>query len=215
MQSTAPHWLASGFSLLERLGESVWQRNLKTGEIWISPGIWEDQLGYDPSLLPITHEAARELTHPLDLDLAEEEIELHIRSDEPFEVEIRFRAADAEWHFMRMRGCVVGQGPAEPGYVGGIMTDVTKLVFAARARLQAEVLVATLSTRESQVLSCLVAGAASKNIAYGLGISQRTVEGYRARVMEKLGVHGVGDLVQLAIAGGVTAASAADCGQSH
>jgi len=54
-----------------------------------------------------------------------------------------------------------------------------------------------LTPREREVLDLVVAGKANKNIARALGISQRTVEIHRARVMEKMGVRSVSMLVQL------------------
>ena len=42
-----------------------------------------------------------------------------------------------------------------------------------------------------------MAGQANKVIALDLGLSERTVELHRARVMQKLGVRGVAQLVQL------------------
>ena len=54
-----------------------------------------------------------------------------------------------------------------------------------------------------EVLELLVAGDANKVIAYKLGISQRTVEVHRARIMERLAVKSFADLVRRAIAAGL------------
>jgi two-component system response regulator FixJ len=43
----------------------------------------------------------------------------------------------------------------------------------------------------------VVAGKANKVVAFDLGISQKTVESHRARVMAKLGVESLADLVRL------------------
>jgi two-component system response regulator FixJ len=59
--------------------------------------------------------------------------------------------------------------------------------------------VATLSPRERQVLDALVAGRPNKVIAYDLGISARTVEAHRARMMERLGVRQLGEAIRLAV----------------
>jgi two-component system, LuxR family, response regulator FixJ len=56
-----------------------------------------------------------------------------------------------------------------------------------------------LSTRERQVLDGLVAGQANKVIAYELGISPRTVEIYRANLMEKMRAASLSDLVRMAL----------------
>jgi two-component system response regulator FixJ len=55
----------------------------------------------------------------------------------------------------------------------------------------------SLTVRERQVMSMVVDGAANKVIAIDLGLSERTVEIHRAKVMEKLGARSVAHLVRL------------------
>lgn len=55
---------------------------------------------------------------------------------------------------------------------------------------------AGLTPREDQVLERVVAGATTKEIAHALGISPRTAELHRARMMQKMGVRTVAALVQ-------------------
>ena len=62
---------------------------------------------------------------------------------------------------------------------------------------------ATLSTRERQVLEGLVAGNANKVIAFDLTISPRTVEIYRANVMTKMAAASLSDLVRKALIAGI------------
>jgi FixJ family two-component response regulator len=56
-----------------------------------------------------------------------------------------------------------------------------------------------LTGRERQVMDGLVAGRHNREIAVDLGISPRTVEVYKARLLTKLDVRGVADLVKLAL----------------
>jgi two-component system response regulator FixJ len=63
--------------------------------------------------------------------------------------------------------------------------------FAAR--------VGELSVRQRQVMDLAVKGYSNKEIAQELGISPRTVETYRAWVMEKTGARNLADLVRLAM----------------
>jgi DNA-binding CsgD family transcriptional regulator len=187
------------------LREHGWQRNVVTDEFRVSPLFW-DELGYHPlAQPPRTLEAARALLHPTDATVAEEEVDLHIRSQEPFEIEVRVRAADGAWRFVRARGCITEWRNQRPAAIGGILNDITNEVLEARIQKRARAMVAVLSRRERQVLACLLAGAANKNIAGVFGLSQRTVEGYRARLMEKLNVQSVGELVTIALAAGVAA----------
>jgi two-component system, LuxR family, response regulator FixJ len=59
--------------------------------------------------------------------------------------------------------------------------------------------IARLSPRERQVLQGIVAGKTNKLIARDLGISHRTVEAHRARLMMKAGADSVADLIRLAL----------------
>ena len=65
---------------------------------------------------------------------------------------------------------------------------------AIQARLQ------TLSERERQVLDRVIAGHANKVIARDLGISPRTVEIYRAKLMTKMQADNLAGLVRMALA---------------
>jgi two-component system response regulator FixJ len=60
-----------------------------------------------------------------------------------------------------------------------------------------------LTPREREVLDKLVAGRPNKVVAYELGISARTVEIHRARVMEKMQANSLSHLVRMAITAGL------------
>jgi two-component system response regulator FixJ len=59
--------------------------------------------------------------------------------------------------------------------------------------------VAMLSPREKEVLKGLMAGQQNKVIAAQLGISVRTVEGHRIRMLERLGTRRLAEAIRLAV----------------
>ena len=61
-----------------------------------------------------------------------------------------------------------------------------------------ESMLGTLTAREREVMQRVVDGDANKVIAMDLGVSQRTVEIHRARVMEKMGARSLAQLVRMA-----------------
>jgi len=64
--------------------------------------------------------------------------------------------------------------------------------------------VSRLSSRERQVLQMIAEGNGASEIASALSLSVRTVETYRARLMEKLDIRDVPSLVKFAIRNGIT-----------
>ncbi|MBN8995154.1 MAG: response regulator [Rhizobiales bacterium] len=96
--------------------------------------------------------------------------------EKPFEDEVLIEAIKRAASHLR-------EGPAAAGDVA-----------AVRARL------ASLSEREQQVLSAVVAGLPNKTIAYDLGISPRTVEVHRANIMTKMQARSLPELVRMTIA---------------
>lgn len=82
------------------------------------------------------------------------------------------------------------------GIVDAFSIQQTKLV-AAMEQGQIERLLSKLTQRELEVMDRVVAGLHNREIAAELGISPRTVEVHKARMMDKLGVSNVADLVRL------------------
>ena len=66
-------------------------------------------------------------------------------------------------------------------------------------RAEIEHRISTLSPREKDVLTGLIEGRANKQIAFDLGISPRTVEIYRANLMNKMQADSLSDLVRMAL----------------
>lgn len=65
----------------------------------------------------------------------------------------------------------------------------------------------TLTTRQREVLQLFAEGKSAKEVATNLGISARTAENHKARIMTQLKLHTTSDLVQYAIRHGLIAAN--------
>jgi len=59
-----------------------------------------------------------------------------------------------------------------------------------------------LTPREREVLTQIAKGASNKEAGRRLGISPRTVEVHRSRIMEKIGARNAADLVRIVLSGG-------------
>ena len=84
---------------------------------------------------------------------------------------------------------------------GAIEEALTMSGRSTRNRETAEATerIGTLSRRERQVVDALSAGRPNKVIAYELGISVRTVEVHRARMLERLGVRSLAEAIRLPV----------------
>ena len=62
----------------------------------------------------------------------------------------------------------------------------------------------SLSAREREILQRIADGQTTKAIAAALGVSSKTIETHRRRMMEKLGLHSVAELTKYAVRTGIT-----------
>jgi two-component system response regulator FixJ len=63
----------------------------------------------------------------------------------------------------------------------------------------AKMMLARLTPREQNVMKLLVSGRSTKIAAHELGISPRTVETHRARIMDKMSARNIADVVRVAM----------------
>jgi FixJ family two-component response regulator len=64
---------------------------------------------------------------------------------------------------------------------------------------------ATLTPREREVLGHVIAGRLNKQIAYDLGTVEKTIKVHRSRMMDKMGVRSLAELVRMAERAGIEA----------
>jgi len=73
----------------------------------------------------------------------------------------------------------------------------------SRQKAEMSLLIDRLTNREKEILQNLSHGLTSKEIGKALGISHRTVEIHRARIMEKLSIKSLADLVLFSFSNGL------------
>jgi RNA polymerase sigma factor (sigma-70 family) len=71
-------------------------------------------------------------------------------------------------------------------------------------RAQVAARLAQLTPREQEVMVMVTEGQSNKDIAAALGVSSKTVEAHRARVMDKMGADSLAELVRMALLAGLT-----------
>jgi len=87
-------------------------------------------------------------------------------------------------------------------FLASVREALARAQRSAQSRAQRAVIAeraAQLSAREREIMDLIVDSLSNPEIAARLGISVRTVESHRARVMEKMQARGLADLVRLAI----------------
>ena len=89
-----------------------------------------------------------------------------------------------------------------------IAVDVTRRAEQAEVAALAE-RIATLTPREHEVMTYVITGMLNKQVAAELGISEETIKIHRGRVMQKLNIVSVAELVRLCEKAGVAPASGA------
>jgi FixJ family two-component response regulator len=72
------------------------------------------------------------------------------------------------------------------------MRQEQKLIKTLHTRLD------TLTPREREVFGLVASGMLNKQVAFDLGVTEKTIKVHRARVMQKMGAHSLADLVRFA-----------------
>jgi FixJ family two-component response regulator len=88
------------------------------------------------------------------------------------------------------------------------LVRASEQLIKSSQRKEVRARVATLTPREFDVLKLVIGGMLNKQIAARLGTTEATIKVHRGRVMEKMGVKSVAELVVLAQRAGVESKSA-------
>jgi DNA-binding NarL/FixJ family response regulator len=93
-----------------------------------------------------------------------------------------------------VRSVAAGEGYLSPAVSEAVLSDYRRHVTDP---------LDLLSSREREVLQMIAEGKTNKDIATTLSLSVYTVDAHRGRIMEKLNLHSVGELVRFAVRKGL------------
>ena len=141
--------------------------------------------------------------HPDDRDLCVETYLKAFSARTPFRVQYRVQRADGEYAWIENAGSPLIEDTVFVGYMGTAMdvSDRRARMFAPDR--ESVRLVFALTERERQVLVLIAEGKSTKEAAAHLGISYKTADSHRSRILEKLGVHETASMVRYAIRAGL------------
>jgi len=100
---------------------------------------------------------------------------------------------------LAIRTVLAGQTYISPRVAGGLVGDYLERLSSAQGPETT-----LLTDREREVVQSLAEGRSSKEIAKVMGVSPKTVDTHRKRVMDKLGFRTIADLTKYAIREGLT-----------
>ncbi len=111
--------------------------------------------------------------------------------------------ANGEYSWVESAGTPLIEDTVFVGFMGTAM-DVSerrnRMFMPDRESVR---LVFALTERERQVLVLIAGGKSTKEAASQLGISYKTADSHRSRILEKLGVHETASMVRYAIRAGL------------
>jgi DNA-binding NarL/FixJ family response regulator len=93
-------------------------------------------------------------------------------------------------------------------YLSPRITHVVLTEYLSKQPMAEASVFSVLTAREREVLQLMAEGKTTKEIAYSLDLSVKTVEAHRQKIMEKSNIHSIAELTKYAIREGLTSVEA-------
>jgi len=135
---------------------AIWRHDLKTQRLHYNARAWE-VLGMPPQPDGLSLHEVRALIHPDDVPHVRASAERALRSDEPTDMQARYRRSDGSWRHVLTRRVVQRDGDGQPVAFLGVALDITEQAEQARrsselaARLEAAARAARLGLWSTDV----------------------------------------------------------------
>jgi PAS domain S-box-containing protein len=142
--------------------------------------------------------------HPDDLDICLETYLKSFSARQAFRMQYRLHRHDGEYRWIEDAGVPHYEPDGEfSGFIGSCIDISDNRRHRWTPDEAATRAVFSLTERERQVLVLIAEGNSTKEAAVRLGISYKTADSHRSRILEKLGVHETASMVRLAIRSGL------------
>ena len=115
----------------------------------------------------------------------------------------RVQIASGEYRWIENSGSPLIEDTVFVGFMGTAMDISDRRTRMFTPDRESVRLVFALTERERQVLVLIAGGKSTKEAAVQLGISYKTADSHRSRILEKLGVHETASMVRYAIRAGL------------
>jgi two-component system, sensor histidine kinase and response regulator len=115
--------------------DGIWEQDLQTGQVWVSPR-FRQLLSYNEETFPTATDPFSALLHPDDAAAFAATSAAHLATNASFDLEVRLRAADGLYRWVRVRAAAEPDSDGRPATLSGSIRDVS------RARAAEEALVA-------------------------------------------------------------------------
>jgi PAS domain S-box-containing protein len=142
--------------------------------------------------------------HPDDRSLCRDAYAKAFAARDPVRVQFRLQRADGDYGWMEGCGSPrFNDDGVFAGYLGCTAEVKSRRATGFKPDDDAVRTVFALTERERQVLALIAEGKSTKETAVALGISYKTADSHRSRILEKLGVHETASMVRCAIRAGL------------
>jgi PAS domain S-box-containing protein len=142
--------------------------------------------------------------HPEDRDLCLETYLKCFSTRQPFRMQYRLQRHGGQYRWVEDAGTPWFEPGGEFGGFMGAAQDIDDRKHGVFTPDEAALrMVFSLTERERQVLVLIAGGKSTKEAALTLGISYKTADSHRSRILEKLNVHETASMVRYAIRSGL------------
>ena len=141
--------------------------------------------------------------HPDDRDICIEAYLKAFAARQPFRMQYRMMRASGDFCWVEGNGSPRMDNGEFVGFIGTVADVSDRRRHYYTPDEESMRMVFALTERERQVLVLIAEGKSTKEAAAQLGISYKTADSHRSRILEKLGVHETASMVRYAIRAGL------------